>query len=99
MMPILIQLISGSLITAPEIALPPTPTQEARVFPEGPGRVPVHILIPPSPSRKHEWFQKDLVGYLFPPPHDTQVAVIDQDAIKEVCEVTTTVMLPHYHNY
>uniref|UniRef100_A0A6A7FNQ1 non-specific serine/threonine protein kinase n=2 Tax=Hirondellea gigas TaxID=1518452 RepID=A0A6A7FNQ1_9CRUS len=36
--------------------------------------------------KKHEWFQKDLAGYLFPPPNDTQVAVIDQDAVKEVCE-------------
>ncbi|XP_018012177.1 5'-AMP-activated protein kinase catalytic subunit alpha-2 [Hyalella azteca] len=36
--------------------------------------------------KKHEWFQKDLAGYLFPPIHDTQIAVIDQDAVKEVCE-------------
>ncbi|XP_068238962.1 5'-AMP-activated protein kinase catalytic subunit alpha-2 isoform X2 [Palaemon carinicauda] len=36
--------------------------------------------------KKHEWFQKDLPAYLFPPPYDVDSSVIDQDAISEVCE-------------
>ncbi|MCL4126527.1 UNVERIFIED_CONTAM: hypothetical protein GTU68_010785 [Idotea baltica] len=36
--------------------------------------------------KKHEWFQKDLPSYLFPPPYDHDVSVIDQDALQEVCE-------------
>nr|XP_053629506.1 5'-AMP-activated protein kinase catalytic subunit alpha-2-like [Cherax quadricarinatus]QPF20893.1 AMP-activated protein kinase subunit alpha [Cherax quadricarinatus] len=36
--------------------------------------------------KKHEWFQKDLPAYLFPPPYDHDSSVIDQDAIAEVCE-------------
>ncbi|KAK4320003.1 hypothetical protein Pmani_009073, partial [Petrolisthes manimaculis] len=38
--------------------------------------------------KKHEWFQKDLPAYLFPPPYDHDNSVIDQEAIAEVCEVT-----------
>ncbi|XP_066964115.1 5'-AMP-activated protein kinase catalytic subunit alpha-2 isoform X1 [Macrobrachium rosenbergii] len=36
--------------------------------------------------KKHEWFQRDLPAYLFPPPYDLDSSVIDQDAISEVCE-------------
>ncbi|KAK4302381.1 hypothetical protein Pmani_025532 [Petrolisthes manimaculis] len=36
--------------------------------------------------KKHEWFQKDLPAYLFPPPYDHDNSVIDQEAIAEVCE-------------
>ncbi|XP_037775905.1 5'-AMP-activated protein kinase catalytic subunit alpha-2-like isoform X1 [Penaeus monodon] len=36
--------------------------------------------------KKHEWFQKDLPAYLFPPPHDHDSSVVDQDAITEVCD-------------
>lgn len=31
--------------------------------------------------------QKDLAPYLFPPSHDTQIAVIDHEAVKVVCKV------------
>ncbi|KAK4303309.1 hypothetical protein Pmani_024652 [Petrolisthes manimaculis] len=33
--------------------------------------------------KKHEWFQKDLPAYLFPPPYDHNNSVIDQEAIAE----------------
>ncbi|KAK4296747.1 hypothetical protein Pmani_030786 [Petrolisthes manimaculis] len=36
--------------------------------------------------KKHEWFQKDLPAYLFPPPYDHDNSVIDQETIAEVCE-------------
>nr|AZZ65890.1 AMP-activated protein kinase alpha subunit [Gecarcinus lateralis] len=36
--------------------------------------------------KKHEWFQKDLPAYLFPPPYDHDNSVIDQEAVTEVCE-------------
>ncbi|XP_047033277.1 5'-AMP-activated protein kinase catalytic subunit alpha-2 isoform X2 [Helicoverpa zea] len=39
--------------------------------------------------KKHEWFQKDLPGYLFPSPVEqviTDNSVIDTEAIAEVCE-------------
>lgn len=36
--------------------------------------------------KKHEWFQKELPAYLFPPPYDLDSSVIDQDAVSEVCE-------------
>ncbi|CAL4077167.1 unnamed protein product, partial [Meganyctiphanes norvegica] len=36
--------------------------------------------------KKHEWFQKELPAYLFPPPYDHDISIIDQDAITEVCE-------------
>lgn len=44
-------------------------------------------------SRKHEWFQKDLPAYLFPPPHDHDSSVVDQDAITEVCDVSCIFIL------
>ncbi|KAB7498996.1 5'-AMP-activated protein kinase catalytic subunit alpha-2 [Armadillidium nasatum] len=37
--------------------------------------------------KKHDWFQKDLPSYLFPPPYDHDISVIDQDALQEVCEL------------
>ncbi|XP_034948942.1 5'-AMP-activated protein kinase catalytic subunit alpha-2 [Chelonus insularis] len=36
--------------------------------------------------KKHEWFQKDLPAYLFPPQVEQESSVIDIDAVKEVCE-------------
>ncbi|CAG9104145.1 unnamed protein product [Plutella xylostella] len=36
--------------------------------------------------KKHEWFQKDLPGYLFPSPVEQDSSVIDTEAISEVCE-------------
>ncbi|CAL8149388.1 unnamed protein product [Orchesella dallaii] len=36
--------------------------------------------------KKHEWFQKDLPGYLFPSPVDQDTSVIDPGAVNEVCE-------------
>ncbi|KAH9645576.1 hypothetical protein HF086_005225 [Spodoptera exigua] len=39
--------------------------------------------------KKHEWFQKDLPGYLFPSPVEqviTDSSVIDTEAISEVCD-------------
>ena len=35
---------------------------------------------------QHEWFRKDLPRYLFP-NRDIDVAIIDHDAIEQVCEV------------
>ncbi|CAG0879801.1 unnamed protein product [Cyprideis torosa] len=34
----------------------------------------------------HEWFQKDLAGYLFPRPNDQDTTIIDQSVVEEVCE-------------
>ncbi|XP_023943984.1 5'-AMP-activated protein kinase catalytic subunit alpha-2 isoform X2 [Bicyclus anynana] len=36
--------------------------------------------------KKHEWFQKDLPGYLFPSPVEQDSSVIDTEAISEVCD-------------
>ncbi|XP_050353248.1 5'-AMP-activated protein kinase catalytic subunit alpha-2 isoform X2 [Nymphalis io] len=36
--------------------------------------------------KKHEWFQKDLPGYLFPSPVEQDSSVIDTEAIAEVCD-------------
>lgn len=36
--------------------------------------------------KNHEWFQKDLPAYLFPPVADQDSSIIDTDCIKEVCE-------------
>ena len=36
--------------------------------------------------REHEWFKVELPEYLFP-KDDFDSSIVDQDAIKEVCEV------------
>lgn len=36
--------------------------------------------------KKHDWFQKDLPGYLFPSPVEQDSSVIDTEAISEVCD-------------
>ena len=36
---------------------------------------------------KHEWFQKDLPTYLFP-ERDVDVAMMDQETVGVVCEVS-----------
>ncbi|XP_049879305.1 5'-AMP-activated protein kinase catalytic subunit alpha-2 [Pectinophora gossypiella] len=36
--------------------------------------------------KKHEWFQKELPGYLFPSPVEQDSSVIDTEAISEVCD-------------
>lgn len=36
--------------------------------------------------RKHEWFQKDLLAYLFPSPVEQDFSFIETDAILEVCD-------------
>ncbi|GAB6031636.1 5-AMP-activated protein kinase, catalytic [Chamberlinius hualienensis] len=36
--------------------------------------------------KNHEWFQKDLPAYLFPPATEQDSSVIDADAVKELCE-------------
>lgn len=43
--------------------------------------------------RNHEWFKKDLPAYLFPPPNDADSSTIDEDAVKEVCEVCLAAVL------
>lgn len=40
--------------------------------------------------RNHEWFKKDLPGYLFPSPTGSDASFIDIDAVDEVCEVNCT---------
>ncbi|XP_059049866.1 5'-AMP-activated protein kinase catalytic subunit alpha-2 [Achroia grisella] len=36
--------------------------------------------------KKHDWFQKELPGYLFPSPVEQDSSVIDTEAISEVCD-------------
>ncbi|ODM88375.1 5'-AMP-activated protein kinase catalytic subunit alpha-2 [Orchesella cincta] len=36
--------------------------------------------------KKHEWFRKDLRGYLFPSSEDQDTSVVDQDVVREICE-------------
>uniref|UniRef100_T1JHD6 non-specific serine/threonine protein kinase n=1 Tax=Strigamia maritima TaxID=126957 RepID=T1JHD6_STRMM len=36
--------------------------------------------------KKHDWFQKDLPVYLFPPANEQDSSVVDTDAITEVCD-------------
>ncbi|XP_053209745.1 5'-AMP-activated protein kinase catalytic subunit alpha-2-like [Panonychus citri] len=36
--------------------------------------------------KNHDWFKKDLPGYLFPIPSESDASIIDITAIKEVCE-------------
>lgn len=35
---------------------------------------------------EHEWFKQDLPGYLFPEDPSYDATVLDEEAIKEVCE-------------
>lgn len=35
--------------------------------------------------RKHDWFKKDLPGYLFP-DRDAELATLDHEAIEETCK-------------
>lgn len=37
-------------------------------------------------TREHEWFKQDLPGYLFPEDPSYDATVLDEEAIKEVCE-------------
>lgn len=37
-------------------------------------------------SREHEWFKQDLPGYLFPEDPSYDATVVDEDAVREVCE-------------
>lgn len=37
-------------------------------------------------SREHEWFKQDLPGYLFPEDPSYDANVIDEEAVREVCE-------------
>lgn len=39
--------------------------------------------------KNHEWFKKDLPGYLFPSPTGSDASFIDIDAVDEVCEKFT----------
>ncbi|XP_030626845.1 5'-AMP-activated protein kinase catalytic subunit alpha-2 [Chanos chanos] len=36
--------------------------------------------------REHEWFKQDLPGYLFPEDPAYDATVVDEDAVREVCE-------------
>ncbi|XP_053710306.1 5'-AMP-activated protein kinase catalytic subunit alpha-2 isoform X1 [Synchiropus splendidus] len=36
--------------------------------------------------REHEWFKEDLPGYLFPEDPSYDATVLDEEAVKEVCE-------------
>ncbi len=38
--------------------------------------------------REHEWFKSELPEYLFPPEGDLDASIVDQEAVKEVCEVS-----------
>ncbi|CEF67670.1 5'-AMP-activated protein kinase catalytic subunit alpha-1 [Strongyloides ratti] len=54
----------------------------------------------------HEWFQKDLPPYLFPPTNESDASIVDIDALREVCEkysvkeedVTTALLSDDPHN-
>jgi hypothetical protein len=35
----------------------------------------------------HEWFQKDLPAYLFPPINESEASIVDIEAVREVSEV------------
>ncbi len=43
-------------------------------------------LIILSSIREHEWFKQDLPGYLFPEDPSYDATVLDEEAIREVCE-------------
>ncbi|PIO71440.1 hypothetical protein TELCIR_06664, partial [Teladorsagia circumcincta] len=34
----------------------------------------------------HEWFQKDLPAYLFPPVNESEASIVDIEAVREVTE-------------
>lgn len=36
--------------------------------------------------REHEWFKQDLPGYLFPEDPSYDATVVDEEAVREVCE-------------
>ncbi|XP_056017239.1 5'-AMP-activated protein kinase catalytic subunit alpha-2-like isoform X12 [Ostrea edulis] len=36
--------------------------------------------------REHDWFQKELPGYLFPSPQDQDASIVEMDVIREICE-------------
>lgn len=36
--------------------------------------------------REHEWFKQDLPGYLFPEDPSYDATVLDEEAVREVCE-------------
>lgn len=36
--------------------------------------------------REHEWFKQDLPGYLFPEDPSYDSTVLDEEAVREVCE-------------
>lgn len=36
--------------------------------------------------REHEWFKRDLPGYLFPEDPSYDATVVDEEAVREVCE-------------
>lgn len=38
-------------------------------------------------SSAHEWFQKDLPNYLFPPINESEASIVDIEAVREVTEV------------
>lgn len=37
-------------------------------------------------DREHEWFKQDLPGYLFPEDPSYDATVLDEEAVREVCE-------------
>lgn len=39
-----------------------------------------------SSVREHEWFKQDLPGYLFPEDPSYDTTVLDEEAVREVCE-------------
>lgn len=39
-----------------------------------------------SSVREHEWFRQDLPCYLFPEDPSYDATVVDEEAVKEVCE-------------
>ena len=45
------------------------------------------VKSPFMPCRNHEWFQKDLPLSLFPDDDDATTAIVDVEAVREVCEV------------
>jgi 5'-AMP-activated protein kinase catalytic alpha subunit len=37
--------------------------------------------------KDHDWFKKDLPGYLFPSPNDHDASIVDLEVIREICDV------------
>lgn len=58
-------------------------------------------------SSAHEWFQKELPAYLFPPVNESEASIVDIEAVREVTErynvpeeEVTAALLgddPHHH--